>query len=171
MTPLRRKLLFSSLAAIVGGAAAACLDLTPYIYEAAPPGPPPSEDAGVDAGVADVAIDGDAFVDVDNRPPCVRCINLPDDAAPPGCADEIAACLANPACNSVYYCAVANGCFQEPSFRDIVNCGLPCVADAGIVQSNDPAVTLIYYVAVCAQANCNGPCAIGDASITGVGGP
>jgi hypothetical protein len=168
MTPLRTTLLLSSVAAIAGGAAAACLDLTPYLYEAAPDsGPPPSYDAGVDAGLADVEIDGDAFVDVDNRPPCVRCLNTPDDAAAPGCADEIEACLENAACASVYTCAVANGCFQQPSFRDIVNCGLPCVAEAGIYQSSDPAVTLIYNVAVCAQGNCNGPCAIGDASITG----
>lgn len=168
MTRVRSTLLVASLGALVCAALAACLDLTPLIYEAAPPetGPPPSSDAGLDVvDLGDAAVDGDAFVDVDNRPPCVRCITTPDDASSPGCADEIAACRASPVCDQIYLCALANHCFEQPSFRDLVNCGLPCAAEAGVVSSQDPALLLVYNVAVCAQANCNAPCNIGDAAI------
>jgi len=153
------------VAALVG--AAACLDLTPIVYEEAP-----KRDASAappDGGTVDAAVDGvadaDAEVDVDMRPPCVRCLTSPDDASVPGCADEIAACVANAECAATYACAVANGCFEQPSFRDIVNCGIPCAEDAGITSSSDPAVTLIEAIATCAQNSCNQPCHIGDGGL------
>ncbi len=158
--------------AIIG--AAACLDLTPVLYEA--PGHdamPPTIDVAADAPMSsDTALPGDsgdvrdaAAPEVYMPPTCVGCLGTPDDAAPPGCGTELALCLANTECAATYACAVAAGCFQQPSFRAIVQCGIPCAEDAGIMSTNDPAVTLIYNIAVCAQCSCNGPCAIGDASV------
>lgn len=157
----------SVLAAALGGAAA-CLDLTPIIYEEAPKpnaSAAPSEGGTVDAAVDGGVADADAEVDVDMRPPCIRCITSPDDASMPGCADEISACTGNAECAATYACALANGCFEQPSFRDIVNCGIPCAEDAGITTSSDPAITLIYDIATCAQNNCNQPCHIGDGGL------
>ena len=155
MPALRRILVAAGVAGATSAAALACLDLTPYVYEAARTKDavaPPQTDAGPDA-------------DVDNRPPCIRCVQSPDDAAVPGCASEIAACQQNTECAATYVCALANDCLNQPSFRDIINCGLPCAEEAGIMSENDPAVTLIYDFATCAQANCDVPCGIGDASL------
>jgi hypothetical protein len=159
-------------------AAAACLDLTPTVYEApTPDAMPPKADVAVDVPMgSDTAPPGDgsssdvrdaAAPEVYMPPTCVGCLNTPDDAAPPGCGTEITACLANSKCAATYACALAAGCFQQATFRDIVQCGIPCAEDAGIMSTNDPAVTLIYNIALCAQCSCNGPCAIGDASVGG----
>jgi hypothetical protein len=173
----------SSLAAIslalAGGFAvvagfAACLDLTPIVYEAPAPDAMPSVDASVDVPVTGDSAPPDASGDVGDAaapevhvpPTCVGCLNTPDDAAPPGCGSEIALCLANSKCAATYACVVATGCFQQPSFRDIVNCGLPCAEDAGIMSTTDPAVQLIYNIAICASCNCSNICAIGDSGIT-----
>ncbi|MGH7293443.1 MAG: hypothetical protein ACRELB_00850 [Polyangiaceae bacterium] len=167
MTPLRMTLVVAALGA-ASAVAVACLDLTPILYETSG-GPdasiPPALDAGEDGEPVDGAEAGDEADAIDTRPPCVRCLNTPDDAAPAGCEDEINACLAESACAATYACALVNHCFEQPSFRDIVNCGLPCAEAAGIVTSTDPALTLIYDVAVCAQSRCNGPCQIGDAGL------
>lgn len=173
MTPARRILAWLAVAGSATSLAAACLDLTPIIYETGPDSSAPAQDAAIDVFVAgddasdaDVATDGEAAVaDVDNRPPCVQCITSPDDAGTPGCADEIAACMADPECAGTYACALVNHCFEQPTFRDIVNCGIPCATEAGITNTNDPAIMLIYNIAVCAQARCNMPCHIGDAAI------
>lgn len=172
----RRTLWFVALAGAAAGAAVAgvaCLDLTPSIYEApaSGDGQAPMPDVVVmesmppgDGGQGDAAIDGDASApEVVVPPTCVGCLNTPDDAASRGCATELGACLANAECASTYHCCVAHGCFQQPTFRDIVNCGIPCAEEAGIVSQQDPAVMLIYGIAVCASCNCNGICAIGDA--------
>lgn len=157
-------------------AAAACLDLTPTVYEApARDAMPPTLDVGIDVPVAsDVAppegggdVRDAAAPEVYVPPTCVGCLGTPDDAAPPGCGTELALCLANSECAATYACAVATGCFQQPTFRAIVQCGIPCAEEAGIMSTNDPAVTLIYNIAVCAQCSCNGPCAIGDAGVGG----
>ncbi|HEX8794884.1 MAG TPA: hypothetical protein VF765_28250 [Polyangiaceae bacterium] len=174
---LRRALWFAALAgaaAVATVASVACLDLTPVVYEA-----PSSDDGPVmpmpdvvvtdngptpEGSRSDAAVDGDASApEVVVPPTCIGCLNTPDDASPPGCASEIAACNANTKCAATYVCAVADNCFKQPSFRDIVNCGIPCAEDAGIVSSSDPAVQLIYNIAVCASCNCNAICAVGDA--------
>lgn len=182
MKPSRSSLLAVSLAcaggfALVAGVAA-CLDLTPITYEApATDAMMPTLDVEVESPVtgdgAPLPQDGGgdardaAAPDVYVPPTCVGCLNTPDDAAHPGCGSELASCLANSKCAATYACALATGCFQQPTFRDIVNCGIPCAEDAGIMSTNDPAVTLIYNIAVCAQCSCNGPCAIGDAGVGG----
>lgn len=179
MSP-RRALWFAGLAgaaAVATVAGVACLDLTPIVYEVPSHegGPHPMQDAFApdaeptpDASMSDAALDGDAFVvpEVVVPPTCIGCVTHPDDAATPGCATEIATCKANAECAATYACAVANDCFQQPSFRDIINCGIPCAEDAGIVSSNDHAVCLIYNIAVCASCNCSSICAIGDAGPT-----
>lgn len=155
-------------------AAAACLDLTPTVYEApAPEAMPPTIDAAMDVPMAsDTSPPEDggdvrdaAAHDVYVPPTCVGCLGTPDDAAAPGCGSELALCLANTECAATYACAVATGCFQQPSFRAIVQCGIPCAEEAGIMSTNDPAVTLIYNIACCATIRCVGTCSVGDASL------
>lgn len=158
--------------AIVG--AAACLDLTPVLYEV--PGhdaTPPMVDVSVDVPIAsDTALPDDsgdvrdaAAPEVYMPPTCVGCLGTPDDAGPPGCGSELALCLANTECAATYACAVATGCFQQPSFRAIVQCGIPCAEEAGIMSTSDPAVTLIYNIACCATIRCVGTCSVGDAAL------
>jgi hypothetical protein len=143
-------------------AAGACVDLTPVQFNADAAPPPP--DASPDIATSpDAAEDGGT----DAPGQCLGCLVTPDDAAPPGCAAEVATCLANTACSTVYACAVANHCFEQARFQDIVSCGLPCIEAAMIVSQSDPAIADIYAIAVCAQASCNGPCHIGDAAISG----
>jgi hypothetical protein len=167
------------LAALAGAAAAAatagaaCLDLTPYEAPSAEGGHPmPDVVVGEtgpmpDASVSDAAVDGDASApEVVVPPTCLGCLNWADDAAPPGCAAQLAVCMTNPKCAATYACTVANGCFQQPSFRQIVNCGIPCAEEAGIVTGNDPAVQLIYNIAVCAACNCSTVCAIADSGVS-----
>lgn len=172
MSP-RRALWFAGLAgaaAVAAVAGVACLDLTPIVYEAPVPegGQPPKPDVVVmDTGPAPEGSISDVVSDVSVPevvvpPTCVGCLSAPEDAAPPGCSSALSACLANSKCAATYTCAVASGCFQQPTFRDIVNCGIPCAEDAGIVSSSDPAVQLIYNIAVCASCNCNAICAVGD---------
>jgi hypothetical protein len=156
-------------------AGAACLDLTPIVYEApstkdaqAPmPDVTVGEAGPVDGSVRDATFDGDVLIvpEVFVPPTCPDCLNWPDDAAPPGCAAEIAECMTNPKCAATYACCVANGCFLTGSFKGIVNCGLPCAEDAGIVTSNDPAVMLIDNIAVCASCNCNTICGLADSGL------
>jgi hypothetical protein len=149
-----------SFVAAVAFAVVACVDLSPVIYDA--DASPFYSDAADD--VSD--LDGGP-ANADSGPTCVSCLTLPDDASPPGCGTEVAACVANAECSVIYTCAIAHHCFEQPSFRDIVNCGVPCVVASGVSTSTDPAIGLIYGIAVCAQASCNGPCHIGDAAIGG----
>jgi hypothetical protein len=169
MTPLRATIVAITLAAACCRGMVACLDLTPVVYESATQDSSmPALDATDDTVVpGDAPVDGDAhgLVDVSKPRTCVQCLAAPGDASPPGCDDTLSACLANSKCSATYTCAVASGCFQQPSFRDIVNCGLPCANAAGITSLTDPALTLIYNVATCAQNDCNGPCALGDAGL------
>jgi len=161
---MRRRAAFQvcACAIAVAGAAAggACVDLTPVLFNA-DAGPSPAD------ALADVTTNPDAAGDggADAAEPCLRCLGTPDDAAPPGCAGEIATCVANTKCVVVYACAVANHCFEQARFQDIVSCGLPCIEAAMISSQSDPAIADIYAIAVCAQASCNGPCHIGDAAI------
>ena len=152
----------SAIAVASAAGVGACVDLTPVLFNA--DAGPSLADASPDVATnPDAAEDGDANA---NAPgPCLRCLNTPDDAAAPGCAGEIAVCVANAECAIVYACAVANHCFEQARFQDIVSCGLPCIEAAMITAQTDPAIADIYAIAVCAQASCNGPCQIGDAAI------
>jgi hypothetical protein len=148
-----------SFIAAVGGAAVACVDLTPVVYD--------GDASTFAADAADDVSNLDGGSPDGSGPTCIPCLTTPDDASPPGCGAEVAACVANERCSVIYACALAHHCFEQPSFRDIVNCGAPCVLNSGAVSSSDPAIGLIYGIAVCAQASCNGPCHIGDAAIGG----
>jgi hypothetical protein len=164
----------AAVAAAVAGAA--CLDLTPIVLQANPTedGNAPMPDVVVETGpmpegsVPDAAVDGDASTrpEVVVPPTCLGCLHWSDDAMPPGCASELAACMTSSKCAATYVCCVASGCFQAGSFKGIVNCGIPCAEDAGIVSSNDPAVQLIYDIAVCASCNCDNLCGLGDSGPT-----
>jgi hypothetical protein len=163
-------------ATAAGLAGAACLDITPIVYEAPSKGdgnaPMPDVTVGeagpmTEGSVRDATFDGDVLIvpEVVVPPTCLGCLNWPDDAAPPGCAAELAVCMTNPKCAATYSCCVASGCFATGSFRGIVNCGIPCAEDAGIVSSNDPAVQLIDNIATCATCNCNVICGLGDSGL------
>jgi hypothetical protein len=151
-----------AIAAAGAAAAGACVDLTPVAFnaDAAPSPADASPDGPTNPDAADASADAPG--------PCLRCLETPDDAAPPGCAGEIATCVANAKCAVVYACAVATHCFEQARFQDIVSCGLPCIESAMITDQNDPAIADIYAIAVCAQASCNAPCGIGDAAIPGM---
>jgi hypothetical protein len=162
-------------AAAAAAAGAACLQITPIVLEApSQDGQAPMPDAVVETGppseaasLPDASFDGDALVvpEVVVPPTCLGCLHWPNDAMPPGCGNELAACMANSECAATYVCCVANACFQAGSFKGIVNCGVPCAEDAGIVSSNDPAVQLIYNIAVCATCNCDNICGLGDSGL------
>ena len=149
-----------SLIAAVGCVVVACVDLTPVVYDA------DASTFNSDAAEDVVELDGGPL-DGEAGPTCISCLTSADDASPPGCGTEVSACQANAECSIIYACAIAHHCFEQPSFREIVNCGVPCVVSSGATSSTDPALGLIYGIAVCAQASCNGPCHIGDAAIGG----
>ena len=133
----------------------ACLDTTPLVYV------PPTPDAEPPPVVIDAGPDAP---DVDTRPPCQLCVESPDDGGA-GCADELAACTADPKCNAAYACIVLQGCLNKESQRKVILCGLPCAAAAGIVTQDEPAAVEIYAVAVCAQTSCADACHISDAGL------
>jgi len=140
-----------SLIAAIGCVVVACVDLTPVAYDGDASAFTP--DAAVDASDLDGgAPDGEA------GPTCISCLTSADDASPPGCGTEVSACQANAKCAVIYTCAIAHHCFEQPTFRGIVNCGVPCVVSSGVSSSTDPAIGLIYGIALCAQGGCHGPC-------------
>ena len=132
---------------------AACLDMTTVEFVAPVPDaspPPPVVDAGPDVP------------DVDTRPPCDQCLASPDQPGP-GCADELAACLADTKCHAMYECVVAQQCLTKGSQKKIILCGLPCAESAGIVTQDEPAVVFVLAVVSCLQSACAVACKIGDA--------
>lgn len=136
---------------VVAGVAA-CLDMSPnnFVPAVQEAEPPPIVDAGPDVP------------DVDMRPPCEQCIESPDQPGP-GCADELAACRADPRCNATYDCVIAHSCLTRGSQRRIILCGLPCAQDAGIIAQDDPAAVLVLAVVACLQTACPSECKITDA--------
>ena len=147
-------LLGLGLAAGSGAAAgSACLDATPVTVsneETIPDGAPPSAD--VQPG------DGGTDREAEAAPSaCDLCLHAPDTPGP-GCADELAACQANPECGRAIACALGQGCFDMGSTAALVVCGLPCAAEAGIVTFTDPATTLAFNVFQCAGTTCATAC-------------
>jgi hypothetical protein len=142
----------STMGALAG--LAACLDMSANNYvvpveEAAPP--PPVVDAGEDAP------------DVDMRPPCVQCLETPDQPGP-GCATELGECRGDPKCNATYDCVIAKSCLTKGDQKKIILCGLPCAQEAGILTQDEPSAVLILDIVACIQASCASPCKIGDAA-------
>jgi hypothetical protein len=118
----------------------ACLDVTPIVV-------PPREAGAITEGQ-----------------PCLRCVQKPSEEN--GCADGIAACVADPRCNQVYECMVDDACLDHPIIDDKITCTLPCTAEAGIVSfSNDHAVDLLLQVVQCGQERCAAACNLGDAGL------
>jgi hypothetical protein len=111
----------------------------------------PAEDAA--APTVDVLTDAGA--DVDLRGPCQRCVEAPDDAAGGGCASILTNCNASPKCAGTYQCVLRAGCLTKGVYRDIINCGIPCAEEAGIVTQTDPAIPLVLGVTNCVST---GPC-------------
>jgi hypothetical protein len=152
----------------LGAWAAACLDLTPVtageVVTIPIPipdvQPPPIQDAsthrdapaGGDAALVDGApVDGapvDGGHDVYVPPPCLACITAPDMPGP-GCATEIAACMADTECEAVYLCVIATDCLLLPTRQDLLACATPCVTEAGITSECSKAGMLVDKAATC----------------------
>lgn len=142
---MKRALLAVSI--VLSGAAAivACLDITPINVDApADSAPPPVLDAGPDA------------IDADTRGACQRCLEQPEDAG--GCADELAQCLADPQCNLIYQCVIANRCLDKATPRAVTICSLPCASDAGVFDLSSTPAVLAINVVNCGEISCRGIC-------------
>jgi hypothetical protein len=153
---LKRVAAFGGIALFVASStwAAACVDLTPVtpgeVVTIPIPIPdvqqPPRRDASPstdgDAGP------GDAGFDV-YLPPCLACLLAPDTPGP-GCATEVAACMADPQCGAAYACAIENNCFLVQTREAILICSTPCVTEAGgITSSTSTSGMLVANVAAC----------------------
>ena len=152
MTRVAIAVLISATTIGVVAGAAACLDMSPnnFVPAEQEAEPPPVRDAGPDVP------------DVDMRPPCIQCLEAPDQPGP-GCADELADCRADPKCSATYDCVLAKSCLTKGEQKKIILCGLPCAQEAGIIAQDDPAAVLILGVVGCIQSACPSQCKIGDA--------
>jgi hypothetical protein len=141
----------STIGALAG--LAACLDMSAnnYVVPVEEAAPPPVVDAGEDAP------------DVDTRPPCVQCLEAPDQPGP-GCGTALAECRGDPKCSATYDCVLAKSCLTKGDQKKIILCGLPCAQEAGIIAQDDPSAVLILDIVACIQASCASPCKIGDAA-------
>ena len=117
-----------------------CLDITPLYV-------PPREASSIEEGL-----------------PCRTC--LEKASSDNGCGDDIAKCVANPRCDTVYECMALGACLDHPSFNDKINCTLPCLTDAGIVSATgDPTVDILVEVVQCGQERCAHECHLDDAGL------
>jgi hypothetical protein len=127
-------LLAASLACTAALVASACLDVTPIVV-------PPKEAGSVDGG-------------------CTLCLERP--ASEQGCREVLDRCRADLGCQPVLACVEALGCFDLPAIDDKLNCGLPCIQDAGITSVDDPRVAGVLNVVKCGQTTCGVACNLGD---------
>ena len=135
--------------------AVACLDMSPVIVETPPTMRPDIYIPLPDVDIPDGA-DAAAF-DVDLRPPCQRCLESPDQPGP-GCAQEIAACEANPQCAQVYACVIYSGCLYLASRSALANCAIPCLQEAGVTSQTTPAGMAAYNLTICGFTTCTRVC-------------
>ncbi len=165
---VRRAVVFALLASASAAAVVACLDLTPITSDEIPPAPkPPRPDVYrppppmVDAGSRDVVTEAEAgpppVVDVDLRSPCEKCTEMLDMPGP-GCATELATCLANAICNETWQCVLSSGCLLLVSRQDLVACSLPCVQEAGITSQASPEGMAAFGLAKCIVGACGAFC-------------
>ncbi len=131
-----------ALAALVVAAgslvASACIDTTPITL-------PPK----------DAAFLGDAS--------CTSCLELPHEQH--GCLDILGNCRSDPACGEVLACIEALRCFDRSAIDDKLNCGVPCITEAGITIVQDPRVTALLEVVKCGQRECALACNLGDGGL------
>jgi hypothetical protein len=130
--------------ALVAALDLGCLNADPLPFHAPEAGLPDAED--------------DAPSDApDPKAVCRECIEAPLDPGP-GCSDQYLACAANEKCLVIFECVLAKGCTSAPTQPEIINCALPCVAEAGAVNVGDPAVMLILPIAPCVLGPCKAAC-------------
>ena len=90
---------------------------------------------------------------------CTRC--LADD-----CTPVLDGCRADPRCAPVLVCLEALSCFDEPVLDQKINCGLPCLEDAGITTTTDPVVDRLQALIQCGQSSCPIDCNVGDGGLS-----
>ncbi len=136
--------------------AGACMDLTPV--EVTP------KLAETDATVSDAFL---TDAPEDALSPCEACLARKGDAAP-GCGADLATCVELPECQNMLGCVLERGCLALP-FNQIVSCGIPCAAEAGITSLDDPALKPLFVFGGCARVQCGDLCGfprdVGDAAI------
>ena len=139
-------ILLTSLAASMP----ACINADPSTF--------PNLDAG-SGGRPDVVSVSDGETDGDAEPPlsCRACLEAPEDPGP-GCAALTAACTSDMKCNIIYECAFEIGCWFLPTQAEIVSCGFPCYARAGVSNPADPVFTLGTPVVQCVLSVCQPAC-------------
>lgn len=135
---LRSVLFFGALvvgagAVAVSGLVSGCLEVNPITV------PPKEASASLDGG-------------------CYRCIQQPQN-----CAAQVETCKADEAgCGLIIECVELSACFERATIDDKVNCGLPCVLEAGVTQISDPRVERLLLVLRCGQSKCGVACNLGD---------
>ena len=126
-----------------------CIDANPSTF--------PDPDAGPVIVRPDVV--RDTADDADLHAACRACLTAPEDPGP-GCGSALAACVANEKCEKIYECGFHRDCWSLPTQTDIINCGFPCFAEAGVTDFADPAVTLIQAVSPCVLGPCQPACGV-----------
>ena len=131
-------------------AATGCLSVDPVDFVAVESGP---GDSSTVETTSEVAEENDAETSLD----CYACIEAPDDPGP-GCGDEYGTCIANAQCKAIMDCVYVARCFYLKTTKDFVACAIPCAAEAGVVETDDPVVTLGLNVAYCVDKVCRAFC-------------
>ena len=117
--------------AVLLACASGCLDFSPIVVASAP-----------DSGTT-----GDLCA------ACYRAANQPG----PGCANEVAACNAIDRCKQAFECSEVKGCYRG-SKENLVSCGTPCAAEAGVVTVDDPAIVAGTRFYACILGPCRQAC-------------
>jgi hypothetical protein len=115
---------------------AACLDPSPFVVS--------PRDSSVETSSDETAA-------------CLRCLHASDQPGP-GCAEEVERCQANPSCANLLVCARVQGCFRGAPQAAILQRGLPCISEAGIAFSDDPALDIAEAVFACLVSSCAPAC-------------
>ena len=129
--------LAAALLGVASLAASACLDTSP------------------------ITVIKDASVILDGS--CTTCLEVPTEQH--GCLDVLSSCRSDPSCAPILACIEALSCFDQPNIDLKLNCGVPCLQEAGITVVDDPRVTALLEVVKCGQRQCAVACNLGDAGI------
>lgn len=138
-----RALLGLAAALTAGLLVESCMDLTPVEVPA----------RLSDGGSVPDGLLGDA-ASPDANDPCERCLGA---TGKDGCGDPLAACLADPRCDTLLRCTFEQGCLKLSS-TEALACGSPCVTSSGVASLEDPALKALFAFAGCAQQLCHAPC-------------
>jgi hypothetical protein len=122
--------------------AAACLDV-PIVHVDEP------TDGG-DGGLREVDVTNDG------QRPCDVCLQAAADPGP-GCGHLFERCIADRPCRDTMTCALALGCLELPDQGQVIDCGRPCAAQAGL-DPTSPSITYVLELATCGTTTCGTIC-------------